>query len=211
MLVLLTTFCASESISFIPVDTVGAVYDSWVVTFTMYMLPYQQHLGSIRKLVRQYEQAFNYLAHESQALPSTRYLDVVRLLGKETEKFKDDYYDLHESFKGIKVLIVAKSQPTARSSHAILPFVGCLLSTLFGTAKTTDLGKSKQTLSSLASSQTQIKNVARESLLQINKIHESVRENCDVILQLRNATQTFHTEVSEVYQNFQKMMPKYHT
>ena len=78
MLLLMTTFCASESVYFIPIDTVGAVYDSWVVTFTVDMLPYQQHLISIRKLVRQYEQAFNYLAHESRALPSASYSDVLR-------------------------------------------------------------------------------------------------------------------------------------
>ena len=154
MLLLMTTFCVSESVYFIPIDTVGAVYDSWVVTFTVDMLPYQQHLISIRKFVRQYEQAFNYLAHESQALPSASYSDVLRLLGKETEKVKDDYFDLYDKFKEIKDLIAAKSQPTVRSRRALLPFVGSLLSTLFGTATTAELSKLKQSLSSLASSET---------------------------------------------------------
>ena len=115
---------------------------------------------------------------------------------------------MYDKFKEIKDLIAAKSQPTARSRRAILPFVGSLLSTLFGTATTAELSKLKQSLSSLASSETQIKNVVRESLLLINKTHESVQENRDVIMQLRNATQTFHVEMSEVYQKLSRI--EYH-
>ena len=198
-LVVVTTLCAGESVYFTPLDSVGAVYDSWVVTFTLDISPYQEHLDSIRKLVKQYEQAFHYLAHDSRAVSSERYSGILNLLGKETEKFKDDYYDLFESLEETKGLVAAKVKPGTVSKRAILPFVGTLLSTLFGTATTGELSKLKQGLSSLASSETQLRSVVRESLLLINKTHEAVRENRDVIIQLRNATENFHTEIATVY------------
>ena len=77
--------------------------------------------------------------------------------------------------------------------------MGTLLSTLFGTATTGELSKLKQGLSSLASSETQLKSVVRESLLLINKTHEAFQENGDVIIQLRYATENFHTEIAAVY------------
>ena len=168
--------------------------------------PYQEHLGSIRKLVKQYEQAIHYLADDSRAFSSERYSGILNLLGKETEKFKDDYYDLYESLEEIKGLVVAKAKPGTVAKRAILPFVGTLLSTLFGTATTGELSKLKQGLSSLSSSETQLKSVVRESLLLINKTHEAVQENRDVIIQLRNASENFHTEIAVVYRKLSSIV-----
>ena len=75
-----------------------------------------------------------------------------------------------------------------RRKRSVFPFIGDLMSALFGTSTHSDVKQLKKLISSLATSQNKVLHVVEESVTILNKTHHQVNQNRIMLNQLNNAT-----------------------
>ena len=191
---------ASSGVYFVPEDPINPVYNSWLVTVSVNLQPYIGHLGSLRGEVKNFKSVIDFFKGQSQKLKGkgNSQADVIDLLEQEYNDFQEEYFSLKETFDELIIVVDDSSIKPSRRKRALLPFVGSVLSDLFGTATHANLERLKYSIEGLQASQTGLIHVVRDSVILLNKTHEHVQENRQVINRLVNATDTFRSELSVI-------------
>ena len=181
-----------------------ASYNSWILTFTVNIEPYKQELGSIAQEMNGFQAVFQEFQQGIQLKPLGRNStdlgnpvinDIELIISQELVQFRHDYQRLQGLMSGIELLAVKGSR---RGKRALLPFIGDLMSNLFGTPSESDFRRLQRALVSLKSSEEQIAHVVSESLSIINKTEVQVAENQITIQRLTNATNIVTNELGQL-------------
>lgn len=146
-----------------------------------------QHLGS--KMTKEQKHQFVQLANQTSAL-----------VASENQQFWHEYWRLDETWTQLDMLLKGKTAVNRpkRPKRAILPIIGDLLSSLFGTSTKKDLNNLRKNFLQLKSSQVQLVNVLQSSLSLFNKTHITAMQNRRTLNKLINATQELSEFVSQV-------------
>lgn len=200
---------------FVHQGEVYSEYSSWLLTYTVNVEPFSQHVGHVRELLGQFRSKIQQLFESAAAVSNntTQYAQSSRLvrlrenmlvtIRKEEGHLKAQYQDINGMIQAIKVLTQASE---TRKRRAALPFVGTALSYLFGTATDSNLKHLRLALSSLRDSQAKTIHVVSESVSLVNKTHSQVRENRDAINSLINVTERFEDRIRLVHLENKKLI-----
>lgn len=183
-----------------------ATYSSWLVTFTMNLTPYKGHLEGLEKEIVTVKTVFDNLLKtqvDAKMTPLQRghFMSLANHTSKfvysEVNQFYHEYWQINEAWVQLNTFLYSK-KVTIRQKRAILPIVGDLLSSLFGTATKSDLHKIKQTLSHLQGNQIDIINTVQQGLTLMNKTNTFAKQNRYTLNKLINATNTIQSQVRDL-------------
>lgn len=192
---------------FVPRKPVFTTYSSWLVTLTVDLKPYADHIDTLKDEITQFQRSCAQLMAEYNSRPNQTdipqqskilWTDVMSLLSQETDQFFRDYSNIQNSFTEIQSLIV-QTDSAKRHERALLPFIGSAMSFLFGTAKSSDLRKLKSAVQNIGQAQDQLVHVVSDSVSLLNQTHEQVKENREVIKKLLDSTTAFKRELESLY------------
>ena len=185
-----------------------ATYNSWIITFTVDIQPYAFALEHLSNEMKGCDDALTSLIQANEQLDKLNQSglndfnsakvrqDALNLLSQEVDQFKREYDNAQNMFHEIKILAMKASRVQKQS---ILPFVGNLLSSLFGTATKSDLQKLKRAFMSLRDSELELTHIVGDSLTLMNKTEMQVKENHDTIQRLSNVSKLVNNELKQLY------------
>ena len=148
----------------------------------METLPYRNQLDILSQEMQSFQQAFDDIVQQDQlninlnVTQTNRKLrkvqeSVSHLLALEIEQFQKEYLSIQKLLTDITMLTKNSSQ---RKQRSVLPFVGSIMSKLFGTATVSDLKRIKQVLMKFEDTESQIIHVVSDSLTILNKTQVQV-------------------------------------
>lgn len=155
---------------FVPRNPVFTSYSSCLVTLTVDLKPYADHLKVLNDEIQHFQLACRQLVEDHKQMPNTSVIseqtkllwaNIISLLTQKTQQFFRDYTDIQNSFAEIKSLVVQVDR-VKRPKRSLLPFVGSALSFLFGTATTCDMSKLKNALRNIGQAQDQLVHVVSD-------------------------------------------------
>ena len=199
---------------FIHQGEIYSEYSSWLVTYTINVEPFSQHVGHVCELLGQFRINSNHLFENTLLATNATNLkgessQMMRLrnnmllaIRREETCLKGQYIHVSDMIEAIKELTEASK---SRPSRAALSFIGTQLSYLFGTATEGNLKQLRLALSSLRDSQAKTIHVVSESISLVNKTHSQVRENRDAINSLVNVTNMLADKVQFVHAENEKL------
>lgn len=199
---------------FVHQGEVYSEYSSWLLTYTVNVEPFSQHVGHVRELLGQFRGKIQQLHGITPVSNNTTHPNVegprlTRLrenmlvaIHREEGYLRVQYENIIDMIESIQVLTQTSK---GRQRRAALPFVGKALSYLFGTATEGNLRQLKLALSSLRDSQAKTIHGVSESVSLVNKTQTQVRENRDAINTLINVTERLEDKVRLVHLENKRM------
>ena len=198
---------ASAETYFIKEGTVYTTFNSWILTFSVDLQPYRDNLATVAREMVKIEQALNALHSQNQVATNqtlplhqqrTRkiWLDTMSLFSQGIAQLRAEYESIQDLLSELTSL-VNKYNPSRRK-RALLPFVGNLLKSLFGTATDSDLSELREAIISLSDFQAKIAHVVKDTLSIINKSHKEIQQNRNAINLLVNTSLLFRNRVNSL-------------
>ena len=186
---------------FVPRGSMYASYSSWIVTLTVDVAPYRNHLTAIKSKFSQLKANIHALLNADRRNSSRGESPVIGIIRRydvggiqiEINHFEAEIGHLQHM---LEVLNTLATRRDARKKRSLLPFVGDVLSTLFGSATQKDLDKLRDGLIALDNSQSQLAHVLAHSMTVINKTNSEVQRNRAVINQLSQGLSRLDSRVT---------------
>ena len=212
MLLLLSTTprwtYAQQGVYFVEKSPVYVTYDSWIVTLTIDLHPFEDNIGVLKGELDSFYRSFHALV---VARNSSQYLnwqlptenevkqirkihdDLLTLASDQVLHFNDEFQEVLASYSDL--LTLAQPQQSGRKKRGVFPFVGKILNFLFSVPTESNLRELRRAISETRNVQSKIINVVENSLSIINTSHEQIQENREMITTLQNMTRIFRNEV----------------
>ena len=178
---------------FVYTNSVSLTHSSWLLSLTVQFGPYEEHLLQLQQEIERFHNLFKSLANNGQSSNTTSpgefenfYQNILDLMERGVNQFYSEYNDVQNKFNEIRYIATVRP---SMSKRAVLPFMGSILSSLFGTATQKDLSNLKMMVETMSSSNKRMVHVIDESLSIVNKTNKEVRVNRNAINQLSKATQ----------------------
>ena len=139
---------------FVYENTLYASYSAWIITYSVEIEPYRDHLSNIHREIATFSGEIQDLVSEptknTTKLRETQYIrnQIIALIQEESRQFFDEYYSLVELLNSILTFTVDSKASIlpVRKKRSVLPFVGDLLSALFGVATVENVGRIRDSL-----------------------------------------------------------------
>ena len=211
-----------SGVYFIPDNEIYGAYGSWVITFSMDLAPFKEQLNRVYKEVTQFEtviakvnskEHLKTLPESFQKQYSILANGTAALMDAEIKMFYHEYSNIRREWQSIEVLMynrVTKARPKQgrkRTHRSLLPWIGSILSSLFGTATNANLREVKRALTKLADGQSNVVHALQTSLTLLNKTTAAVSQNRKAINQLANVTDRLETFIQDLKYKFLDMQP----
>ena len=140
LLVLSSQGNGETGVFFVQEDPAYVSYNSWIVTLTIDLAPYEDQIYLIRDEIREFERSFDdmrlfrnnsqdYRLGYNGAIRN----DVTDLLNREVKLFNNKFKTILEKFRDIKML-AARRYENVRKKRSLLPFVGAPMATMLPSA-----------------------------------------------------------------------------
>ena len=98
-----------NGVYFIPQTAVHTTHSSWIVTLTVSLQPYVDHLHLLGQEIRGVEAGINFVKHYinqgGNSNSSTYFWEVYNMLQYENTKVKERYYGLREDIDEIRLML----------------------------------------------------------------------------------------------------------
>ena len=198
---IVTDISGMSGTQFVPRGSMYASYSSWIVTVTIDVTPYRDHLTAVKSKFNLLKTNIHSLLSadrrnssggESPAIGLIRRYDVGGIQ-IEINHFEAEIRHLQHM---LEVLNTFTTRKDGRKKRSLLPFVGDVLSTLFGSATQKDLDQLRDGLIALDNSQSQLAHVLAHSMTMINKTNSEVQRNRAVINQLSRGLSRLDSRVT---------------
>ncbi len=195
--------------------------DSWVLTFTLNLQPYADHLQELEREVSFFEAEILSMVDEYETdLPANQstfaalHQDITSILQTEVRQVLNEMTWLKELYseldivasgtKGSRLTRIERGHPRRR--RALLPFMGQILAGLFGTVAEGDVKDMKGQLRILAGQQEDISHVLEKALSVVNQTTLDVQLNREAINQLSQAVAQTKREFQTIFSDFAKVV-----
>ena len=168
----------------------------WAVTFVHDLKPFKTLINQIKSDLTHTDEIMRYRTNFYRNTNRTGYEETFRSLHVEVDILTDTYNSIYDSFDDFQSLSVDNQ----RNKRSLIPIVGQLMSTLFGTVSENDLDNINRNIKALASNQKQIIHDLDVSLSVLNLTRMQVAENRRSIMDLIVVIQKLDVKVVELGQ-----------
>lgn len=188
-------------------NRVYASYSSWVISYSLELTPYVQHLNTIKEEISLFEQNIQPLIQRPvrnvSLLSKTRFMrdQIANVLQEEVKTFWNEFDTLHSLISEVSLFTQEVQPPLSadRRKRSLIPFVGRALSLLFGVSTEKNVHHLRDSLIQLGDRQEQVVDVLSHSLTLLNKTNAEVQLNRKALLRVMNATSTLQQEFRNLY------------
>lgn len=207
---MLTILCSASSASrsgiyFVQKNKIYTSYSTWLLTFTYDLAGYQNQIANVKREVLKFKEAHQSLKITARDINDSAFSnlslslrdDIHYLLGRESAQFEFELKRIQSIYDNLYHLTSKHSN--SRSRRSLFPFVGNLLSSLFGTPSKANLKELKLNLMGMSESNNKVIHAVSESISLINQTHKTIKQNRKVINQLIQASTVLETEISSLY------------
>ncbi|CAG2242291.1 unnamed protein product [Mytilus edulis] len=191
-----------ENVVFHKVNEITTTRSNWLVTFVIDLAPFENFVNQLSKDIAQ---SFILAQRETLFYSKPGYEMYFRTLNN----LKEEYRWLTGMYETILSGLQEYDKLQHRTKRSVLPFVGRIMSFLFGTVSDEDLRTINSNIRVLANNQKRISHVLSESLTIVNVTRAEVAQNRktinslttglhDVDLKLRNITKLLKKEIADL-------------
>ena len=172
----------------------------WFVTFIHDLRPFKNLINQIEVDLESTDEIIEAIIRNYKYSNLTGYMETFKSLRVEVDLLTDTYKSVYDNFDEYQTLSV-KSQRVQRS---LIPIIGQLMSTLFGTVSEKDLENINRNIKSLASNQNRIIHDLDMSLSVLNLTRMQVTENRRSIIGLIVVIQKLDRRIMKLQETFYK-------
>ncbi|CAG2210600.1 unnamed protein product [Mytilus edulis] len=191
-----------ENVVFHKVNEITTTRSNWLVTFVIDLAPFENFVNQLSKDIAQ---SFILAQRATLFYSKPGYEMYFRTLNN----LKEEYRWLTGMYETILSGLQEYDKLQHRTKRSVLPFVGRIMSFLFGTVSDEDLRTINSNIRVLANNQKRISHVLSESLTIVNVTRAEVAQNRktinslttglhDVDLKLRNITTLLKKEIADL-------------
>ena len=170
----------------------------WSVTFINELKSFSNLISKIKNDLAHVEEILRTITNFYEQSNLTGYVETFESLHIETDLLRDTNTSVFNSFTEYQALSVDKN----RSQRSILPIIGQLMSSLFGTLSENDLENINRNVRMLATNQKQIIHDLDVSLSVLNLTRSQVAENRSSIMELIIVIQKLDSKILKMQQIF---------
>ena len=193
----------SENVIFQKTNEVFINDAHWSVTFVHDLRPFRRLMSKINSDLGHTDEIIRVITNFYQRSNLTGYVETFESLHVEIDMLTDTYTSIYDSFGEYKDLSLSNQ----RYKRSLIPIIGQLMSTLFGTVSESDLENIDRNIKALADNQEQIIHDLDVSLSVLNLTRMQVVENRRSIMDLIIVIQKLDDKIREIGRTFeQKLM-----
>ena len=194
----------SENVIFQKTNEIYTNDAHWYVTFVHDLKPFQGLVNKIKNDIESTSKILHAVAYNYNKRELIEYVETFKSLQIEVDLLTDTYQSIYKTFEDYKTL----HKDSKRVKHSILPFVGQLMSTLFGTISESDLENINENINILAKNQEQIVHDLDMSLSVLNMTRIQVSENRRSIMDLIICIQKLDEKILKLQENLERKLTR---
>ena len=188
----------SENVVFQKTNEVFINDAKWSVTFVHDLRPFQKLINQIKNDLVHTDEIVKTITNFYESSNMTGYVETFKSLHIEVDLLTDTYNSVYDNFAEYQSLSVNGH----RSQRSLIPIIGQLMSTLFGTVSENDLENINRIIKALAGNQKQIIHDLDVSLSVLNLTRMQVSENRRSIMDLIIVVQKLGRKIFDLQQVF---------
>ena len=188
----------SENVVFQKTNEVFINDAKWSVTFVYDLRPFQKLINQIKNDLLHTDEIVKTITNFYESSNMTGYVETFKSLHIEVDLLTDTYNSVYDNFAEYQSLSVNGH----RSQRSLIPIIGQLMSTLFGTVSENDLENINRNIKALAGNQKQIIHDLDVSLSVLNLTRMQVSENRRSIMDLIIVVQKLDRKIFDLQQVF---------
>ena len=188
----------SENVVFQKTNEVFINDAKWSVTFVHDLRPFQKLINQIKNDLVHTDEIVKTITNFYESSNMTGYVETFKSLHVEVDLLTDTYNSVYDNFAEYQSL----SDNGHRSQRSLIPIIGQLMSTLFGTVSENDLENINRNIKALAGNQKQIIHDLDVSLSVLNLTRMQVSENRRSIMDLIIVVQKLDRKIFDLQQVF---------
>ena len=188
----------SENVVFQKTNEVFINDAKWSVTFVHDLRPFQKLINQIKNDLVHTDEIVKTITNFYESSNMTGYVETFKSLHIEVDLLTDTYNSVYDNFAEYQSLSVNGH----RSQRSLIPIIGQLMSTLFGTVSENDLENINRNIKALAGNQKQIIHDLDVSLSVLNLTRMQVSENRRSIMDLIIVVQKLDRKIFDLQQVF---------
>ena len=188
----------SENVVFQKTNEVFINDAKWSVTFVHDLRPFQKLINQIKNDLVHTDEKVKTITNFYESSNMTGYVETFKSLHIEVDLLTDTYNSVYDNFAEYQSLSVNGH----RSQRSLIPIIGQLMSTLFGTVSENDLENINRNIKALAGNQKQIIHDLDVSLSVLNLTRMQVSENRRSIMDLIIVVQKLDRKIFDLQQVF---------
>ena len=188
----------SENVVFQKTNEVFINDAKWSVTFVHDLRPFQKLINQIKNDLVHTDEIVKTITNFYESSNMTGYVETFKSLHFEVDLLTDTYNSVYDNFAEYQSLSVNGH----RSQRSLIPIIGQLMSTLFGTLSENDLENISRNIKVLAGNQKQIIHDLDVSLSVLNLTRMQVSENRRSIMDLIIVVQKLDRKIFDLQQVF---------
>ena len=190
----------SENVVFQKTNEVFINDAHWSVTFVHDLRPFQNLISQIKSDLARTDEIVKTITNFYKRSNLTGYVETFERLHVEIDLLTDTYKSVYENFDEYQSLSV----DIERGKRSLIPLIGQLMSTLFGTVSENELDNINRNIKALASNQQQIIHDLDVSLSVLNLTRMQVSENRRSIMDLIIVVQKLDSKIRKLEQTFEQ-------
>ena len=194
----------SENVIFQKTNEIYTNDAHWYVTFVQHLKPFKGLVNKIKNDIESTSKILHAVAYNYNKRELIEYVETFKSLQIEVDLLTDTYQSIYKTFEDYKTL----HKDSGRVKHSILPFVGQLMSTLFGTMSESDLENINKNINILATNQEQIVHGLNMSLSVLNMTRIQVSENRRSIMDLIICIQKLEEKILKLQENLERKLTR---
>ena len=196
-----------NAIYFVKKNVVFQTQSKWLSTFLLSFEPYYQYCDNIMQDIEQANTVISQtLSHSSVQENDVKMhvsLESILLLEqKRLTLFESNVNQLRQIITNLHLLI----PQGVRHKRSVIPFIGNVLSTLFGTLGPSDLNKLQKKIAKLAKGQMELNHIVENSLTILNVTHMEVSKNRKTINELIDVSTFLSNKLTNVTENLNEKL-----
>ena len=188
----------SENVVFQKTNEVFINDAKWSVTFVHDLRPFQKLINQIKNDLVHTDEIVKTITNFYESSNMTGYVETFKSLHIEVDLLTDTYNSVYDNFAEYQSLSVNGH----RNQRSLIPIIGQLMSTLFGTVSENDLENINRNIKALAGNQKQIIHDLDVSLSVLNLTRMQVSENRRSIMDLIIVVQKLDRKIFDLQQVF---------
>ena len=188
----------SENVVFQKTNEVFINDAKWSVIFVHDLRPFQKLINQIKNDLVHTDEIVKTITNFYESSNMTGYVETFKSLHIEVDLLTDTYNSVYDNFAEYQSLSVNGH----RSQRSLIPIIGQLMSTLFGTVSENDLENINRNIKALAGNQKQIIHDLDVSLSVLNLTRMQVSENRRSIMDLIIVVQKLDRKIFDLQQVF---------
>ena len=198
-----TTVKIQDNVVFSHLSDINLSRSRWLLTFVIDLQPYGRFMSKLEEEINNASILCNsilkYYSNSTDLYEYGNYLSIFRSLNNEVLNIGDLHDEIKSSFIEYKSL-------HDRKKRSLLPFVGDVMSTLFGTISESDLDGIRHNIRTLSSNQERLSHIVAKSLTIINLSNFEIKKNRQSINEIIDTLGSIDNKINVITEQLQSQI-----